>query len=371
MAPKIRIPLLKPSLVSFSELEEDFREIWRSGQLTLGKFTQRLEDHFREACQVEHAVAVSSCTAGLMLILRAMDLAGRVILPSFTWTSTAHAVKWNGLNPVFCDCEPQTYTIDVQQMEGLISSTVTAIVATNVFGLPPDCEILEKIAKRHNVRLVFDSAQGFGSRYDGKPAGGFGDAEVFSLSPTKGITAVEGGMVTTNDEELARRVRLMRDYGKSADGSDVEMMGLSARMSELHAAVGLHNARRLREILDGRENTVNEYKRHLSGVRSISFQEIPEPRKTCWTYLVIFVDENNPVTRDVLYELLGVKGIQAKRYFHPPVHLQRVYGEHRKAYEGNLPVTEKAGWEGLALPMYGGMEPKDIAYVCKSIREMI
>ena len=370
MSETYRVPLSKPALVKFSEVEGSLREIWRSGQITLGAQVEKLEGLFCEACGVEHAVAVSSCTAGLMLVIRALELADRVILPSFSWASTGHAVLWNGLTPVFCDCEPGVLTVDPHQVGTLISEEVSAIIATNVFGTPPALDALARVAERKGVRLIVDSAQGFGSAYRDRPTGGFGDAEVFSLSPTKGVTAGEGGVVTTNNRDLADRLRSLRDYGKGGDG-DIVGLGLSARMSEFHAAIAVRNARKMDENRAKRARIAEAYREALGDLPMLRFHDIPQDRLSCHTYFVVFIDENHPVNRNILGELLQTLGIETKKYFHPPLHLQAVYGDYRQRYEGQLPVTEKAGREGLALPLFPTMETKDVEYVCQAVRDVI
>jgi dTDP-4-amino-4,6-dideoxygalactose transaminase len=370
MTDDYRVPLMRPTLVNFSEVEESLREVWRSGRITLGAQVEKLERIFAEACGVRHAVAVSSCTSGLMLAVRALDLSGRAVLPAFTWASTGHALVWNGVTPVFCDCEPGYLTLDPHRVDALVTEDVSAIVAANVFGLPPALDALGKVAQRRGIPLIVDSAQGFGSSYRGVPAGGFGDVEVFSLSPTKGLTAGEGGMVTTNHDGLAAKVRSLRDYGKGEDG-DITGIGLSARMSEFHAAIAVKNARDARRNQETRARWAALYRERLADVPALRFQEIPADRISGHNYCVVFVDEGHAVGRDILVELLATRGVQTKRYFHPPLHLQAAYAAFRSRYEGQLPVTEKAGREGLALPLYPQMTEPDVHYVCDAIREMI
>lgn len=370
MSKQIKIPLSRPSLVNFSEVEETLRRIWRSGRITMGPQVSELEKFFEKSCCVRNAVAVSSCTAGMMLVLSALGLRGRVIIPSFTWTATAHALIWNGLTPVFCDAEPDAYTIDPSQIEQFIDQDVSAIMAANVFGVPPAMDALVEIANRHDLKVIVDSAQGFGSSYRDQSSGGFGDAEIFSLSPTKGLTAGEGGMVTTNNDELADQIRSMRDYGKSGDG-DVDFVGLSARMSEFHAAIGVHNSASAAKNQEMRNRLVELYRKNLSGNDAIRFQDIPADRHTCNTYFVIFIDENNPVDRNILHELLLARGIQTRKYFHPPIHLQAAYSSFRHLAEGKLPVSEKASREGLALPLFAKLSEQDVQTVCDAISDMV
>ena len=188
-----------------------------------------------EVCRLtgaRHAVAFSSCTAGLMLAPKAMNLpsGGEVIVPSFTFAATAQALAWNSLVPVFCECLPGTLALDPEDVMRNITPKTVAICPVCIFGLPPDINELLEVGRRKGIPVYFDSAQGLGATYKGRQAGGFGVAEVFSLSPTKVVTAVEGGLVTTNDDELADRLRAMRDYGKDPKNSeDMAFLGLSAR----------------------------------------------------------------------------------------------------------------------------------------------
>jgi dTDP-4-amino-4,6-dideoxygalactose transaminase len=366
------LPIIRPTLVEFDEVEAPFREVWRSGQVTVGKYTRQFEEAVEQTLGVSHAIAVSSCTAGLMLAVKAMELTGEVIVPSFTFAATVHALVWNGCTPVFADCEEGTYNIDVAQIESLITKRTSAIMPVYTYGLPPRLEKIERVAIKHRLKVLSDSAQGLGAKYKGRPAGGFGFAEVFSLSPTKVVSAIEGGLVTTNHDELARRIRFMRDYGKAADGCDMEFVGLSARLSEFHAIVGLKNFQHLTELVQRRNQLITYYKQQLAALPGISFQHTPKGSQSTGNYMVIFVDPQKAgISRDGLYEALHAEGIQTKKYFYPPVHQQTAYGQYRAGYEGRLPVTERAAQRGLALPLFSHMDERTIDYICERAKEIV
>jgi dTDP-4-amino-4,6-dideoxygalactose transaminase len=240
------IPIVQPTLHDFDQVIAEFRQAWESGQVTTGVFTRRFEAAVEEKLGVPHAVMVQSCTAGLMLVLRALELKGEVIMPAFTWTATAHAAVWNGLTPVFAEITPGAYTLDPQAVAKALTPRTAAVMPVNVFGCPPDYDAFRDLAQKRGLPLVYDSAQGLGSQYRTQEgawryAGGFGEAEVFSMSPTKVVSAMEGGLITTRNGELAGKLRQMRDYGKSPDGEDIEWLGLSARVPEINAIVGRHN----------------------------------------------------------------------------------------------------------------------------------
>ena len=363
---KEKLNIIRPTLFDPAEMMAEIREIFSSGSVTVSKYVKLFEQECARYLSVKEAVAVSSATSGLILAVKGLGLKGEVIVPSFTFTATVHSLIWNGLTPIFVDCEEGTYNIDVKEIEKKIMSKTSAIMPVYIFGNPPRIKELENIAEKNNLKLVFDSAQAFGAEYGGVRAGGFGDCEVFSLSPTKVLTAIEGGLVTTNNIKLAQYLRRARDYGKR--GEDIECVGLSARMSELHALVGLKNLGNVDKCLKTRRDLIALYQRLLKDINGISFQEVLPGNKSSGNYMVIFIDEKRfGMSRDKLYEALKAENIETKKYFYPAVHLQEAYRAFREAYEGKLPVTEKASRTGLALPLYGHMEPVTVEKVCWAI----
>ena len=207
------LPIIRPTLPPLDKVAALLEESYESGVVTVGRLVRQLEDETRAATGAREAVAFSSCTGALMLAWRALELepGSEVICPSFTFAATAHAIVWNNLVPVFVDCLPGTCTVDPTEIEKAVAPKTAAVCPVYIFGLPPDVGPLEDVARRRGMPLVFDSAQGLGSTYKGRAAGGFGLAECFSMSPTKVVTAVEGGLLTTDDADLAERLRSLRD----------------------------------------------------------------------------------------------------------------------------------------------------------------
>ncbi len=366
------IPIIRPTLVDFSDVEAEFKEVWESGQVTVSKYTALFEKKVAKTLKVKNVIAVSSCTSGLILGAKALALKGEVILPTFTFAATAHALIWNNVTPVFCDSEKGTYNIDVKKIESLITKKTSAIMPVYIFGVPPKIDALEKIAAKYNLKLLFDSAQGLGATFKGVPSGGFGDIEVFSLSPTKVVSSIEGGLITTNNDELANNIRQLRDYGKSADGEDMDHVGLSARISEFHSIVGLKNFQKVRQLIRNRLNIIKLYKKHLKNTRGITFQHVPDTCKSTGNYMVIFIDERKAkASRDEVYKYMSDNGAQTKKYFYPALHMQTAYMKYRKKYSGKLPVAEKAALEGLALPLYSHMDNSLVLKVCRLIKEVL
>src|ERR1700681_2636610 len=233
------LPIVDPEGVPGEEFLEEVRGILASKQLTNGAYVKKFEEAAAEYLGVDHCVAVSSCTAGLLLVLKVLDLRGEVILPSFTFHATAHAVVWNGLTPVFADCDAKTFCVAPQAVRAQVSSRTAAILAVHLFGNPAAVKELEEIAEELQIPLLFDAAHAFGSLSHGDHVGGFGTAEVFSFSPTKLVVAGEGGLVATRDAGLAERLRAARNYG-DAGNYDPGILGENARMSEINAAMALH-----------------------------------------------------------------------------------------------------------------------------------
>jgi dTDP-4-amino-4,6-dideoxygalactose transaminase len=369
--PGRKYSIIRPSLPDLNELRKEMAGMWESGQVTMGGHVQAFEDAVAKKIGVRHAVAVSSCTSGLILAVRALELTGEAIVPSFTFAATVHALLWNGVTPVFCDSETGTLNLDPRKAEENITGKTSAILPVSIFGVPPRVAEFQRLARNYHVRLLYDSAQALGARVNGTYAGGFGDVEVFSLSPTKVVTAIEGGMVTTNDDVLAKRIRSMRDYGKAEDGEDMEFIGLSARMSEVNAAVGLLNFTRVAKLIRHRGKLVALYKKLLSGIPGIHFQEIPPGISPSQNYMVIFIDGAGRIDRDGMYMRLMDEGIQTKRYFFPAVHEMMAYRKYGRKFIGRLPVAERASREGLALPLHGGLNPDDVRFICSRIHDII
>lgn len=366
-------PIIRPTLPDFSEVEATFRDIWSSGMLTNHARVRELEALVAEYCGVEHCVATANCTSGLILTAKALGLTqGEVILPSFTFAATGHAVVWNGCEPVFVDSEYATFNIDPDAVRAAITPRTVAICAVHVFGLPANMTELEAIAQEHGLPLFCDAAQALGATHQGRKAGSFGAAEVFSMSPTKVVTAAEGGLITTNDGELATKLRQMRDYGKGPDGYDMRYIGLNARQSELHAAVGCATVRHSDEYIAHRRAMIAHYQENLADLVGIRFQEVPEGSTASGNYMVMKVRAGEAkLDRDGLYDALYARGIQAKKYFYPSLHLHEAYGPWRAKYEGKLPTCERLSLEGMALPLYGHIQKADCDVIIEAVRNLL
>ena len=360
------LPMVDPEGLPGAEFLEDVRKILGSKQLTNGGYVRKFEEAAAGYLGVAHCVAVSSCTAGLLLVLKALDLRGEVIMPSFTFHATAHAVAWNGLQPVFADCDARTFCIDAEAVRAQVSARTAGILAVHLFGNPAAVGALEKIAAGLEIPLVFDAAHAFGSESDGKHVGGFGTAEVFSFSPTKLVVAGEGGLVATGDASLAEKIRAARNYGDAGD-YDPAILGINARMSEMHAAMALRGMAGVDARIARRNEIRLRYESNLQGVAGIRFQKVAEGNRSAYKDFSLIVDEKEfGHSRDWLVDTLRHENIGVRKYFWPPVHRQKLY---REMWDGRpLPVTDFVSNGVVSLPIYSSLADASVDKVCEAIQ---
>ncbi|HUJ32984.1 MAG TPA: DegT/DnrJ/EryC1/StrS family aminotransferase [Candidatus Acidoferrum sp.] len=359
------LPIAVPEGLPNGDFLRDVQKILESGRLTSGPFVRELEAAAEAYLNVPHCVAVSNCTAALMLLLRVLNLRGEVILPSFTFHATAHAIAWNGLRPVFADCDPNTFCLDPQSVRERASKNTAAILVVHMFGNPAPVEQLEEIARDLRVPLVYDAAHALGTSINGVRVGGFGVAEVFSFSPTKVVVAGEGGLITTRDAALARRLRTARNYGDSGD-YDPDVVGFNGRMTEFQAALALRGMAAVEARIARRNQIRLHYERRLKSVPGLSFQQLSPGAHSASKDFSVIVDERAfGRDRQWLFSALEKENIGVRRYFWPPVHRQKLY---REVWDGRpLPVTEHISDRVLSLPIYSSLRDADVDKVCDAI----
>jgi dTDP-4-amino-4,6-dideoxygalactose transaminase len=360
-----KIELVRPALPDFDDLAGEMRAIVGSGMVTKGQHLRRFEAAIAEHLGVKHAVAVSSCTCGLMLTYQGLGLTGDVVVPSFTFMATVSALVWAGLRPVFADVDAGTTNLDPAAAEAAITPNTSAIVAVHNFGNPADIAGLQAVADRHGLKLIFDAAHGFGAHYQGAPVGSQGDAHVYSLSPTKLLIAGEGGIVATNDDQLAHNVRIGREYGNSGS-YDSAFAGINARMSEFNALLGLHSLAGLEDAARRRNEVVQLYHEQLGRLPGIGFQQVQPGNRSSYKDFSITVD---PVafglTRGELAQGLAAANIDTRTYYNPAVHRQSAY----RTYDGGrpLPHTEWLSAHSLSLPIWSNMSDEVAQSICDAI----
>jgi dTDP-4-amino-4,6-dideoxygalactose transaminase len=347
------LPLTKVRVPNHNELLRRLDDILMSGTLTNGPTVRALEEALTERLNVPFVLGVSSCTAGLMLVLRGLEITGPVAVPSFTFSASAHAIDWVGGIPVFIDIDNSTLTACVDDALKVADSS-SAIMVTHVYGTPADVDGLQQAAEDAGVPLIFDAAHALGSTRRGVSIGGFGTAEVFSLSPTKIVTGAEGGIVATTDEALADVVRVGRNYGNPGN-YDTEFVGLNARMSELHAAVALASLSTLDERLAARNRSVELFRVAIAGIPGLRIPQVGDGDTSTYKDLTVVVDEEQ-FGLNAGELLVGLKshGVDSRRYFYPPVHQQKAYAHLLPGRP--LPVTERISPQVLTLPLWAGME---------------
>lgn len=333
-----------------------------------GPFLLELEQKLSELLGVKHCIVMANATIALEIAARALDLRGEVILPSFTFVATAHALQWQEITPVFCDVDPRTHNIDPAKIENLITPRTTGIVGVHVWGRGCDIEALNSISKKHHLRLMFDAAHAFACTHHGKMIGGFGDAEVFSFHATKFFNTFEGGAVTTNNDDLAQRIRSMRNFGFAGLDTVVDL-GINGKMSEISAAMGLTSLESLEEFISVNYQNYCAYRDGLMGVPGVKMVEYDSKEKNNYQYIVLEIDEHEfGLNRDVLIQILHAENIRARRYFYPGVHQMEPYRSYFPNARLVLQETEKLTQKVIQLPTGTSIHKEDIERICDIIR---
>jgi dTDP-4-amino-4,6-dideoxygalactose transaminase len=299
-----------------------------------------------------------------MLALQALGATGRVVMPSFTFAASAHAVVWAGGRPSFAEVDRRTLTLDPADA-AFLAKDASAMTATHVYGAPCDVDALAAVANSARIPLIYDAAHALGSRRAGRPVGGFGTAEVFSMSPTKVAVAGEGGLVATDNAELAQAIRLGRDYGNPGN-YDCQFPGLNARMSELHAAVGLASLDGLDDRIAHRNDLVDAFKKRTAGIPGLAYQEVRTEDVCTFKDLTLVIDPESFGLRAVdLGRALTAEGIDSRRYYYPPIHRQRAYADLSQDRE--LPVTDELADRVLTPPLYSHMTTDQLTRVADAL----
>jgi len=336
-----------------------------------GPLVLELEERLCKYLKVTHCILTCNGTLALQLTINALGLRGEVIVPSFTFVATAHALLWQGIEPIFCDIGPDTLNIDPDACEKLITSKTTAILGVHIWGRPCDTERLEKIARHHGLRLFFDAAHAFGCSHNARMIGGFGDAEVFSFHATKIFHTFEGGAIATNDDKLATRLKELRNFGFTGY-DEVSGLGINAKMSEVSAAMGLTNLESIERHLGGCQRNHEAYRQELEGAPGLTLLEYNKKEKNNHQYVVLEVDEKRVgLTRDQLLQILQSESIHGRRYFYPGCHRMEPYVSRSPCAESRLPNTNFAARRVLVLPGGAELVVTQIEEVCEIIRLVI
>jgi dTDP-4-amino-4,6-dideoxygalactose transaminase len=336
-----------------------------------GPYVREFEKRVAEFVGVRHCVAMCNATISLEIAIRALGLTGEVIVPSFTFVATAHALQWQEITPVFCDIDPRTHNLDPAKVEKMITSRTSGIIGVHTWGRPCEIETLEAIARRRNLQLMFDAAHAFGCSYQGKSIGGFGRCEVFSFHATKFFNTFEGGAVLTDDDVLAKKMRLMRNFGFSGY-DNVIYIGTNGKMTEVCAAMGLTSLESVEQFVETNRRNHYAYRQELSGIPGVKLMQYDENERTNYQYVVLEVDERElGLTRDEIVQVLMAENVLARRYFFPGCHRMEPYRSYFPQAALILSETEKLCGRVMVLPTGTGVDEQAISRICKIIETAI
>jgi dTDP-4-amino-4,6-dideoxygalactose transaminase len=333
-----------------------------------GKFVQEFEQKVAEYLGVKHCIAICNGTVALELVIRALGLQGEVIVPSFTFIATAHALQWQEITPVFCDINPETHTLNPWRVESMITPRTSGIIGVHLWGQPCDVEALTEIASKHHLKLMFDASHALGCSYRGQMIGSFGQAEVFSFHATKFINSFEGGAIATNDDELNQKIRLMKNFGFSGY-DNVIYLGTNGKMSEASAAMGLTSLESAEKFIEVNRRNYKCYQSGLANIPGVQLLSVDESEKNNYQYIVLEIDAQEAgITRDLLLKILHAENVIARRYFYPGCHRMEPYRSYFPHAGLLLPETEKLAQKVLVLPTGTAIGENEIQEICSIVR---
>lgn len=365
-----KIFVTRPLLPDINDFVGHVEDIWESKWLAnMGAKHNELETKLQEVLKVPNVSLFNNGTIALLVALKALDLpyGSEIITTPFTFAATPHCIVWNNCKPVFCDIEPDTMTIDADKIEDLITPNTSAILGVHVYGFPCDVEKIDKIAKKHNLKVIYDAAHTFSTEINNKGIGTFGDITMFSFHATKLYNTIEGGCLTYNDESLKRKIYNLRNFGIQSE-EVVEDVGINGKMNEFQAAMGLENLKIFRDEQAKREKLRAFYTENLSGVKGIRIPQMPEGVTNSYQYYPIVIEDDYPLTRDELYEKFKTLNIYTRKYFYPACHDYDCYKNDLAVKLSNLSVVDDLKHKVLCLPYYGELTQSTAEKICEVIR---
>lgn len=363
---KDRIMVTQATLPSFEEYVEEIKDIWDSHWLTnMGPKHEQLIAALKEYLGVERVELFTNGHMAIEMTLQAMNLHGEVITTPFTFASTTHAIVRNGLEPVFCDIDPETFTIDVTKLESLVTDRTVAILPVHVYGNICNVEEIDRIARKYGLKVIYDAAHAFGCTYKGIGIGNYGDASCFSFHATKVFNTIEGGAVCHKSYELFRNVYMLRNFG-IRDAESVIGIGANAKMNEMCAAMGLCNLRNIGKAIAGRKKVDEAYRNRLSEIPGLQLNPIQKDVETNYSYFPVVIDEKIfGSSRNEVAAALERENIFARKYFYPLTNMYECY-EGRFDVE-KTPVARHISKRVLTLPMYPDLEKETVNRICDII----
>lgn len=363
-----KILVTESSMPSLEEYEEEIKSIFETRWLTnMGEKHIKLQEELEKYLHVKNITLFTNGHLALYTALKILDLKGEVITTPYTFASTTHAIVQNGLTPVFCDIEKDTYTIDTSKIEELITDKTCAIVPVHVYGNICNVEEIERIAKKHNLKVIYDAAHVFGVEYKGIGIGNFGDMSMFSFHATKVFNTIEGGGVTYNCDDYTRKLNLHKNFGITGPET-TEAVGMNAKMNEFQAAMGLCNLRHVDAEIEKRKKVAMEYRKRLEGVKGIKLSAIQENIKPNYAYFPVVFEEEFGKTRDQVMEELSKHNIYSRKYFYPLITDFECYN---KQYDSSkTPIAKYMSDRVLTLPMYADLPLETVNEICDIILDL-
>lgn len=327
-----------------------------------GPLVRELEERLARFLGVKHCVTMCNGTVALEIAIRALELDGEVIVPSYTFIATAHALWWQRVTPVFADIDPATHCLDLRSVEAKITPRTQAILAVHLWGTPCDVEGLNGLAKKHDLALLFDAAHAFGNSHANIQIGNFGQCEIFSFHATKFFNTFEGGAITTNDDELAERFRLMRNFGFSGP-DNVIYPGTNGKMTEVSAAMGLTNLGGVEKVVNSNKSIYQSYQSAINKIPGLSLYAFAEEEERNYQYIVVEVADDYPCTRDEIVRILQAEGVLARRYFWPGCHRMEPFRSMWPTSRDELPNTERVAGRVIVLPTGPNLPPGGVEFI--------
>lgn len=333
-----------------------------------GPMVSELERKIEDYLGVKNCILMTNGTIALEIAIRAMELKGEVIMPSFTFVACAHSLQWQEITPVFCDIDPLTHNLDPKKIEQHITPRTTGILAVNLWGRPSKIDELQLIADKHNLKLFFDSSHGFASSYKGQKLGNFGLAEIFSFHATKFFNTLEGGCVVTNNDELSSKIRLMKNFGFSGY-DNVIYIGTNGKMNEVSGAMGLTNLEAIDKFIEKNKSNYYLYRDELASIPGLNMSFYNEHEDNNFQYIIFEIDENTcGISRNDLVEILHKENVLARKYFHPGIHRMEPYKSLYPYSKMYLNETEKLSDKVISFPTGTAVTKEEIKEICSIIR---
>lgn len=348
-------------------VDEMFDRAWLTND---GPLVQQFEHCVADYLGVRNCVAMNNGTIALEIAIRALGLTGEVIVPSYTFVATAHALQWQGITPVFADIDPTTHNLDPAAVQRMITARTTGIIGVHLWGRSAPVDELQVLADQHGLQLMFDAAHAFGCSLNGRMIGGFGRAEVVSFHATKFFNTFEGGAVLTNDDEIASTARLMRNFG-FAGIDNVIHPGTNGKMTEVCAAMGLTNLESIDAVIETNRRNYYAYRDALAALPGISLLEYSEAERNNFQFIVIDVTEECPVTRDDMAAGLQAENVLARKYFWPGCHRMQPYSDLFPNAGLLLPETERIAEQVLVLPTGTSVNVEAITLIAEVIKRIL